>query len=130
MRLCRVIFLLLLVARSKLIPDFALTIHGIHLLVTSFYSRSFPTHWFWWALQAASATLMISLGMWSCQWRELQPISFGGKGTGAPNGAQKEGAQAAAQDEEEGVGFEMARGGRGREGAGTYEMVGRSEGAS
>lgn len=29
-------------------------------------------------LQAASAALMTSLGVWACQWRELQPLSFGG----------------------------------------------------
>lgn len=73
-----VLFLLLFVARSKLVPDFAFTIHLLHLLVTFFYSRSIPTNTLWWALQVASAALMISLGMWICQLRELKPINFGG----------------------------------------------------
>jgi hypothetical protein len=79
--------LLLFVARSKLVPDFALTIHFIHLVITYLYSHSLPTNALWWALQAASATLMVVLGMWSCQWRELKPITFGGSGSGSGAGA-------------------------------------------
>ncbi|KAI9884905.1 MAG: hypothetical protein M1823_003312 [Watsoniomyces obsoletus] len=76
--LVTVIFILLLVARSKLVPDFAFTIHFIHLLVTTAYSRSLPRNMLWWGLQVASSALMTVLGIWSCQWRELQPIQFGG----------------------------------------------------
>lgn len=72
-----VIFLLLIVVRSKLVLDFALTIHGLHIIATSFYSHSIPTSLFWWATQASSAFLMTTLGVWACQWRELKPISFG-----------------------------------------------------
>lgn len=78
-----VVPLLLLIARSKLVPDFALTIHAIHLLICALYSRALPTSFFWWALQAASASLMTALGIWSCQWRELQPITFGAHGGSA-----------------------------------------------
>ena len=77
-----VILLLLLVARSKLVPDFALTLHVLHLIATSVYTRSFPTNVLWWILQGASAALMASLGVWSCRWRELKPINFGGNGGG------------------------------------------------
>ncbi len=77
-----VVFLLLLVARSKLIPDYALTIHFLHLVVTSIYCKSVPTYWFWWGLQTASASLMTTLGVWSCRYRELQPISFGSRDRG------------------------------------------------
>lgn len=73
-----VIFLLILISRSKLIPDFALTLHLIHLLLTSIYTHSIPTNLLWWALQIASAAQMTFLGIWSCQWRELRPINFGG----------------------------------------------------
>jgi ABC-type nickel/cobalt efflux system permease component RcnA len=106
-----VIFILLLIARSKLVLDFALTVHFIHLIVTSLYSHAIPANLFWWALQMCSATLMTSLGVWACQWRELKPISFGGKA------ASK---QPAADD---GAGETR---GRGRDGAGEYEMVGMS----
>ncbi|KAF2459562.1 integral membrane protein S linking to the trans Golgi network-domain-containing protein [Lineolata rhizophorae] len=111
-----VIFLLLLIARSKLIPDFALTIHFIHLIVTSLYSHSIPTYWFWWALQICSACLMTFLGVWSCQWRELKPIKFGGRGSSQ-------------RQEDEGVGFRQGgQHGMGKDGAGEYEMVGMSRG--
>ena len=73
----RVIPILLLVSRSKLVPDFALTIHFLHLLITSFYTRSIPTNLLWWGLEATSAAIMISLGVWACRYREMQPISFG-----------------------------------------------------
>ncbi len=73
----RVIPILLLVSRSKLVPDFALTIHFLHLLITSFYTKSIPTNLLWWGLEATSAALMISVGIWACRYRELQPISFG-----------------------------------------------------
>ncbi|KAJ5130629.1 uncharacterized protein N7515_006668 [Penicillium bovifimosum] len=75
-----VIFLLLFVSRSKLIPDFALTIHFLHLIATTLYTHSLPTNLLWWGLQFASAAMMTFLGMWACQRRELEPIKFGGHG--------------------------------------------------
>jgi len=61
---------------------------------------------------------MVSLGMWACQWRELQPMAFGGKGK-APAKATKN----------EGEGYEMGTiRGAGNDGAGSYETVG--EGSS
>lgn len=72
-----VVFLLLIVSRSKLIPDFALTIHFIHLLVVSFWTHSVPEHLLWWGVQLASAAFMTFAGIWACQKRELQPITFG-----------------------------------------------------
>jgi protein SYS1 len=120
-----VIFILVIVARSKLVLDFACTIHLIHLITTSLYSHSIPYYWFWWALQATSTTLMTVLGVWACQWRELKPISFGGgssRTAEAPNGVESGPA------EEEEAGFTRGRGrGRGRDGAGEYEMVGMSQ---
>ena len=102
-----VVFLMLLIARSKLVLDFAVTVHVIHLLVTSLYSHSFPTHILWWALQVTSSALMTSLGIWACQWRELKPINFGNS-----------------QNDGDGVGFQIGHGrGAGRDGAGSYEMV-------
>lgn len=109
------VFILLLIARSKLVLDFALTIHFIHLVVTSLYSHAIPTNLFWWALQICSATVMTSLGVWACQWRELRPINFGSKPA----------ARAANNPvEDDGVGETRGRGrGKGRDGAGEYEMV-------
>ncbi|KAK0516958.1 hypothetical protein JMJ35_000113 [Cladonia borealis] len=80
-----IILLLLLIARSKLVPDFALTLHFIHLIIVSIYSRGVPRNALWWGLNALSAVVMTVGGVWSCRWRELRPISFGtggGKGGG------------------------------------------------
>lgn len=72
---------------------------------------------------------MASLGVWSCQYRELRPINFGGNG-GTSSNANNQTAENAAGgsegvvgDEEEGFGRGRGRG-RGRDGAGEYEMVG------
>lgn len=116
-------FILLLVARSKLVLDFALTIHIIHLIVTSLYTHAVPSNLFWWALQMCSAALMTSLGVWACQWRELRPITFGGKDNSSTSRPQGNGVGG---DEE--LGHTRGRGrGRGRDGAGEYEMVGMGE---
>ncbi|KAH3906411.1 hypothetical protein HBH56_203300 [Parastagonospora nodorum] len=114
-----VIFIVLLIARSKLVLDFALTIHFIHLVTTSLYSHAVPANLLWWMLQMCSATVMISVGTWACQWRELKPINFGGnKAAANPQPA-----------EEDGVGESRGRGrGRGRDGAGEYEMANLNEG--
>jgi hypothetical protein len=114
-----VIFIVLLIARSKLVLDFALTIHFIHLVTTSLYSHAVPANLLWWMLQMCSATVMISVGTWACQWRELKPINFGGnKAAANPQPA-----------EDDGVGESRGRGrGRGRDGAGEYEMANLNEG--
>ena len=61
---------------------------------------------------------MVSLGMWACQWRELQPMAFGGKAKAPAKAANNEG-----------EGYEMGtiRGG-GNDRGGRYETVG--EGSS
>ena len=132
-----VFFILILIARSKLVLDFALTIHGIHLLVTSFYTHEIPSNMFWWALQAFSSTLMTSLGVWACQWRELRPITFGGTkivdalapappaGAASAESGTLESDSGAIEGGDEEAGFiRGGRRGRGRDGAGEYEMVG------
>ena len=119
--------MLFLISRSKLVPDFALTIHFLHFVATWVYSGSIPRNWLWWALQIVSAGMMTSLGVWSCQYRELRPIMFGGStatqnnGNGA--GQDAEAGPSEGGDEEQGYGRGRGRG-RGRDGAGEYEMVG------
>ncbi|KAK4556478.1 hypothetical protein LTR86_006622 [Recurvomyces mirabilis] len=122
-----VIPILLLIARSKLVPDFALTIHFVNLLTTSLYTRAIPTSIYWWLVQASSAALMTSVGIWACQWRELQPMAFGGKSSKGKQRAEAANGHAAGPAEvtDEEAGYEMGGGrGGGRDGAGTYEMVG------
>ncbi|KAK0384560.1 hypothetical protein NLU13_8646 [Sarocladium strictum] len=72
-----------LVARSKLVPDFALTIHGLHVVFVTLATRSLPRHGMWWFTMLASSALSTALGIWGCRYRELQPIFFGGGGASA-----------------------------------------------
>ena len=67
---------------------------------------------------------MASVGIWACQWRELKPISFGGRAI-VPAVTDSGDAQ---NENNDGEGFSRGRGrGRGRDGSGAYEMVGMSE---
>lgn len=137
--------MVLIVVRSKLVLDFALTTHVIHLVVVSFYTGKFPSHMFWWLTMAVSSALGVALGIWGCQYRELRPVFFGGGGGGggsnnnnnsnntAHHNAERngEGESSGGGGAVEGValgdeeqGFSRGRGrGRGRDGAGEYEMV-------
>lgn len=76
----RVIAMTLLLARSRLVLDFALTLHFLHVLVTAVYRGQVPRQWDWWALQVVSAVATVVGGGWGCRWRELRPISIGGAG--------------------------------------------------
>ena len=125
----------MLVVRTKLVPDFALTTHFLHLVVVTVYSGRVPRHAMWWAAMAASSALAVALGVWGCRWRELRPISFGGGGGGggevaaSANGtadvADRDGGcdEGDDGDAEQGFARGRGRGGRGRNGAGEYEMV-------
>ncbi|KAJ0277578.1 hypothetical protein COL940_007682 [Colletotrichum noveboracense] len=125
--LCMAVAIIVLIGRSKLVPDFALTMHGLHLVVSSLYTGRVPRNMMWWGAMASSSAICVALAVWGSRYRELRPISFGGHAAGAATGGSAEGQQneGAAGDEEEGVGFGRGRGrGRGRDGEGGYEMVG------
>ncbi|KAK3317875.1 integral membrane protein S linking to the trans Golgi network-domain-containing protein [Cercophora scortea] len=127
--------IIFLIGRSKLVLDFALSLHGIHLLVVTLYTGQLPLNTAWWLTMAASNVVSVMLATWGCRYRELKPISFGGNGGGTAtaaaaasggnageNGGGDLGAPGLDGDEEEG--FTRGRGrGRGRDGAGEYEMV-------
>lgn len=71
---------------------------------------------------------MVVLGTWACQRRELRPIIFGGSAASPTDGVSA-GAGAGAGPSAESIGDEESgfsrggRRGRGRDGAGEYEMV-------
>ncbi|KAK3321525.1 integral membrane protein S linking to the trans Golgi network-domain-containing protein [Apodospora peruviana] len=126
--------IILLIGRSKLVLDFALSLHVIHLVVVTLYTGGrLPSHTAWWLAMAASSAVAGALGTWGCRYRELKPIAFGGHsssgatgGGGVDGGARRQsgagGAGAADGDVEQG--YSRGRGrGRGRDGAGEYEMV-------
>ena len=67
---------------------------------------------------------MTFLGIWSCQWRELRPISFGGNSGIATNSGEFDTENINPED----VVYGRGRGrGKGRDGGGEYEMVGLKE---
>lgn len=77
--LCISVAMVALVARSKLVPDFALTVHFLHLVIATLYTGRLPRHAMWWFTMLASAALSVGLGIWGCRYRELQPVFFGGR---------------------------------------------------
>ncbi|KAK1522760.1 hypothetical protein CPAR01_14303 [Colletotrichum paranaense] len=127
---CMAVAIIILIGRSKLVPDFALTMHGLHLVVTSLYTGRIPRNAMWWGAMAASSGICVALAVWGSRYRELRPISFGGGGGGNSGGGAGSSGDGAAQnggtgDEEDGLGFSRGRGrGRGRDGESGYEMVG------
>lgn len=80
--------LLVVVARSKLVLDFVLTLHGIHLLAVCGWNRGLPRTSLWWGVQVGSCGVMMLGGLWGCRWRELRPLSFG---TGSVGSSTAEG---------------------------------------
>lgn len=129
LRLLRSLAIVILIGRSKLVLDFALSLHAIHLVVVTLYTGKLPHHTAWWLSMAAASAVSIALATWGCRYRELRPISFGGRpAASSPDGGGGEnsngsGGEAGADGDEE-QGFTRGRGrGRGRDGAGEYEMV-------
>ncbi|KAM7185149.1 putative integral membrane protein [Naviculisporaceae sp. PSN 640] len=131
--------IIILIGRSKLVLDFAISLHVIHLVVVSFYTGQLPHNTAWWLTMAAASAVAVILGTWGCRYRELKPISFGGGGGGGggTSGNNTSGVNGAAggsgdgeapADGDEEQGFSRGRGrGRGRDGAGEYEMVRMNE---
>lgn len=48
-----------LIRRPTYILDFSLTLNFIHLILTTYYAKSFPLSIFFWVVQALGALLMI-----------------------------------------------------------------------
>ncbi|WOO81604.1 Protein SYS1 [Vanrija pseudolonga] len=60
-----------MIRRPTAILDFSLTLNFLHLLVTCYYAKSFPTSLFFWVVQALGAILMIVVGEQLCVKREM-----------------------------------------------------------
>lgn len=73
-----VLFMTIIVGRSKLAWDFAITIHAINLIVVWIYSGEFPRSFVWWSVQVGSCLILVSLGTWSTRWKELRETFFEG----------------------------------------------------
>ncbi|KAK4154317.1 integral membrane protein S linking to the trans Golgi network-domain-containing protein [Chaetomidium leptoderma] len=127
--------IVVLIGRSKLVLDFALSQHAIHLVVVTLYSGQLPRHTAWWLSMTAASAVSAALATWGCRYRQLRPISFGGGGgasstAGAGAGASSGDIGENGMDGDEEQGFSRGRGrGRGRDGAGEYEMADMSSDA-
>ncbi|KAK4111526.1 hypothetical protein N656DRAFT_798917 [Canariomyces notabilis] len=122
--------IVILIGRSKLVLDFALSLHAIHLFIVTLYTGELPRYTAWWLSMAAASAVSVALATWGCRYRELKPISFGGGGAasaaGGNGGENGTGGEAGADGDEE-QGMSRGRGrGRGRDGAGEFEMVNMS----
>ncbi|KAF4830050.1 Protein SYS1 [Colletotrichum tropicale] len=59
--LCMAVAIIVLIGRSKLVPDFALTMHGLHLVVSSLYTGRVPRNMMWWGAMASSSAICVAL---------------------------------------------------------------------
>lgn len=72
-----VIFLTVIVGRSKLAWDFGITVHAINFIVVCIYTGALPS-FSWVILQVFSSLILIFLGTWTSRWRELKDTFFEG----------------------------------------------------
>lgn len=89
----RSVFLLTtVVRRPKHILDHVVTLHLVHLLLTSWYSSSIPTSLFWWGAMLAHATGAVLLAERYAIRREMQSeVGYGLVGSGREETGQTRG---------------------------------------
>ncbi|KAG7784653.1 hypothetical protein KL910_004906 [Ogataea haglerorum] len=75
--LLSVIFITIIIGRSKLAWDYALTVHVVNLALV-WLNSGFPASIYWWLLQICSCAIMITLGTWTTRWKELRETFFEG----------------------------------------------------
>ena len=73
--LISVLIITLIISRSKLVWDFALTIHLLNLIIISLIN-GFPWNFYWWILQLITVILVIILGTYTTRWIELRDTFF------------------------------------------------------
>ncbi|KAJ3558703.1 hypothetical protein NM688_g761 [Phlebia brevispora] len=66
-----IFYLYNLIRRPRLILDFVLTLVFNHLVLTTYYSNSIPTSWFFWIVMALCSTLMVIVAEQLCVRREM-----------------------------------------------------------
>ncbi|SCU79364.1 LAFA_0B02652g1_1 [Lachancea sp. 'fantastica'] len=72
-----VLFLTVIVGRSKLAWDFGITIHAVNLLIVWIKTGRWPSL-SWFVVQLLSSLILVFLGTWSSRWRELRDTFFDG----------------------------------------------------
>jgi len=71
-----VLYIVLIVRRSQLVLDFALTLQGFNLLFILLYNWRIPITLGWWVTKIIETNVMIFGGKYFCRMRELRPIEF------------------------------------------------------
>ncbi|KAI7863721.1 integral membrane protein S linking to the trans Golgi network-domain-containing protein, partial [Spinellus fusiger] len=66
--------LVLVLQRAKLVLDFVVTMHGLHLVIVFMYRHTLPTSGLWWLLQIIHCLIMTLGGEWACMQQEMKPI--------------------------------------------------------
>lgn len=69
---CSIFYLYTLVRRPRLILDFVLTLMFNHLVLTTYYSSSVPTAWFFWLVMAVCTAAMVVVAEQLCVKREME----------------------------------------------------------
>lgn len=72
-----VLFLTVIVGRSKLAWDFAVTIHAINLIIVLITTGKLPS-FSWFVLQLLSSLILVFLSTWTTRWKELRDTFFEG----------------------------------------------------
>jgi|UniRef100_A0AC35EZ79 hypothetical protein len=63
-----------IVQRAKQCLDFSTTLHVIHVIIVSIYTRTIPTSITWWLLQIVSGIICTVLGEYLCMKKESMEI--------------------------------------------------------
>ncbi|OBA16983.1 hypothetical protein METBIDRAFT_33818 [Metschnikowia bicuspidata var. bicuspidata NRRL YB-4993] len=71
-----VLFVTIIVGRSKLAWDFAVTVHILNVIVVWLYTGKFPASFLWWCLQIISGVILVTLSTYSTRWKELRTTFF------------------------------------------------------
>ncbi|KNC97838.1 uncharacterized protein SPPG_06835 [Spizellomyces punctatus DAOM BR117] len=71
-------YLLIIVQRAKLCLDFSCTLHILHIVITTLYSRSLPKSFFWWFCFLCTLVVLSLGGEYLCMQREMEPITLAG----------------------------------------------------
>ncbi|KIM34090.1 hypothetical protein M408DRAFT_59678 [Serendipita vermifera MAFF 305830] len=73
-----VYYLYTFIRKPRLILDFTLTLFGLHIILTTYYTASFPTSLFFWLVMISCSSVVILLTEQLCVRRELsqdfQPV--------------------------------------------------------
>ncbi|CUS22226.1 LAQU0S05e00540g1_1 [Lachancea quebecensis] len=79
-----VLFLTLIVGRSKLAWDFGITIHAVNLIVVWINTGRWPSL-SWFVVQLLSSAILVFLGTWTTRWNELRDTFFDGLVSSRPS---------------------------------------------